>query len=193
VLSAFALMGPMPRANAQDATSVSPAPPQLFRPIPRAPERTRAAHLQFDAGLARLFVGQAIQGASRRLETQACRQVFTDFDDERGRSLESRLEVTQGDAADFLSQLWFVDASSARPCTVEWAAAYTTPGSRVIFVCGSRFADTSASLQGMAGEMVIIHEVLHALGLGENPPTSAQITGQVTRRCGGTCPRPGPK
>jgi len=31
---------------------------------------------------------------------------------------------------------------------------------------------------------VVIHEMLHALGLGENPPTSEEITRQVVKRCG---------
>jgi len=30
----------------------------------------------------------------------------------------------------------------------------------------------------------MIHEALHTLGLGENPPTSAEITERVLARCG---------
>jgi len=33
-------------------------------------------------------------------------------------------------------------------------------------------------------EAVIIHETLHSLGLGENPPTSDEITRRVFSRCG---------
>jgi len=33
-------------------------------------------------------------------------------------------------------------------------------------------------------EMILIHELLHTLGLGENPPTSLEITARVTERCG---------
>ncbi len=32
---------------------------------------------------------------------------------------------------------------------------------------------------------MIIHESLHSLGLGENPPRSQDITSRVTERCGG--------
>jgi hypothetical protein len=32
-------------------------------------------------------------------------------------------------------------------------------------------------------QMVVIHEVLHTLGLGENPPSSDQITRRVDLRC----------
>jgi hypothetical protein len=31
---------------------------------------------------------------------------------------------------------------------------------------------------------LIIHEELHSLGLGENPPSSQAITAQVIARCG---------
>jgi hypothetical protein len=31
---------------------------------------------------------------------------------------------------------------------------------------------------------MVIHEMLHSLGLGENPPSSREITKQVTARCG---------
>jgi hypothetical protein len=30
---------------------------------------------------------------------------------------------------------------------------------------------------------IVIHESLHALGLGENPPSSRDITNRVERRC----------
>ena len=32
-------------------------------------------------------------------------------------------------------------------------------------------------------EAVLIHELLHSLGLGENPPDSAAITDRVMARC----------
>ena len=39
-------------------------------------------------------------------------------------------------------------------------------------------------LVAKGGEILLIHELLHSLGLGENPPTSAQITNTVMARCG---------
>jgi hypothetical protein len=53
----------------------------------------------------------------------------------------------------------------------------------LIRVCGNRFT-WSFSQNSTATEIVVIHEFLHALGLGENPPTSAAITERVTLRCG---------
>jgi len=32
-------------------------------------------------------------------------------------------------------------------------------------------------------ESLVIHEVLHTLGLGENPPASVEITRRVEARC----------
>ena len=32
-------------------------------------------------------------------------------------------------------------------------------------------------------EAFIIHETLHSLGLGENPPASGEITSRVMKRC----------
>lgn len=32
-------------------------------------------------------------------------------------------------------------------------------------------------------EAIVIHEMLHSLGLGENPPTSDYITSRVMERC----------
>jgi hypothetical protein len=63
------------------------------------------------------------------------------------------------------------------------------PGLPTVFVCpagsatpGSRFAGVQARNPNLADYMVI-HEMLHTLGLGENPPTSLQITERVIERC----------
>jgi hypothetical protein len=34
-----------------------------------------------------------------------------------------------------------------------------------------------------AAEFIVIHELLHTLGLGENPPTPQDITRRVKARC----------
>jgi hypothetical protein len=46
----------------------------------------------------------------------------------------------------------------------------------------SRFAKVQAETPSVA-EFMIIHEMLHTLCLGENPPTSFEITEQVMKRC----------
>jgi hypothetical protein len=49
-------------------------------------------------------------------------------------------------------------------------------------VCGKRFVQFDGNRAG--GEILLIHELLHALAVGENPPSSARITKAVMNRCG---------
>ena len=65
----------------------------------------------------------------------------------------------------------------------------TVPGSLPVFVCptgvghnNGRFAGIQVQEPAVA-EYMVIHEFLHTLGLGENPPTSFEITAQVRERC----------
>src|SRR5687768_7530038 len=63
--------------------------------------------LQIDQGdrWARLAVHTAIEGAYRRLASPTCRQVFYDFMDARGTTLQDNLEATGRTAQDFLGAL----------------------------------------------------------------------------------------
>jgi hypothetical protein len=55
-------------------------------------------------------------------------------------------------------------------------------GASHVFVCGPRFL--SAWKRGPhLVEITVIHEVLHTLGLGENPPSSRAITNVVREHC----------
>jgi hypothetical protein len=84
-----------------------------------------------------------------------------------------------------VERVWFVDGSEARPCLKSDAlAAFTEPGSKVVHVCAATFARLAH--QSTAAEVLVIHELLHTLGLGENPPSSREITARVTARCGGS-------
>jgi hypothetical protein len=60
-----------------------------------------------------------------------------------------------------------------------------SPGVRRVFVC-SKFADVQLRQPGIA-ESMVIHEILHTLGLREAPqkgaPTSIEITQRVEARC----------
>jgi hypothetical protein len=51
----------------------------------------------------------------------------------------------------------------------------------VVFVCGNRFGE----LERLRAQRVVIHEMLHTLGLGERPPASGYIDRAVARRCKG--------
>jgi hypothetical protein len=134
---------------------------------------------------ARGAVRRAILGASSRLTRPGCQQIFTDFKDESGQSLLANLQSSTVTAAEYLlERVWFVDGSDTPQCLHDTRmAAFTTPGDKVVRVCATRFASRFTT-ETTAAEVIIIHELLHTLGLGENPPSSAEITRQVTARCG---------
>ena len=135
--------------------------------------QTMHERLQIPAGRAQVIVAQAIAEANRRLEDPWCRQVLTDFSDESGHTLLANLNAMKISVTGYLTLLWFVDAPDAALCRgAGTVAAFTQRGGRVVSICGSHFSDLPFSSR----EIVVIHEMLHSLGLGENPPTSAQIT-----------------
>jgi hypothetical protein len=134
----------------------------------------------FDDGEAKLAVRRAVEGASARLARPGCREVLSDFTDDAGERLELRLLANGRSPAQALARVRFFDDRTAPHCRAGTAMAFTHPGSQVIRVCGREFAKRNRE----AAEIILIHEFLHALGLGENPPTSAAITEQVDFRCG---------
>jgi len=137
----------------------------------------------FLTGMAGMTVAQALRGAMQRLWRPECQQVFEDFTDQAGRTLTTSLDATAQSPADVLAGLYFVDGDDTVRCrTDRLVAAFTTPGSRVIHVCGRQFIKLSS--QAKPREILLIHELLHSLGLGENPPTSSRITAAVMSRCG---------
>jgi hypothetical protein len=133
----------------------------------------------------RLYLIRAIDGAIRRLEASSCQQVFREFTATSGASLESVLAEAELSPRAALSRIRFVDGSQTPQCQThgDAIAAYTAPGYHVIFVCSDRFA-TRYRDQPKAAQMLVIHGLLHTLGLGENPPASGEITARVTKRCG---------
>ena len=127
-------------------------------------------------------VERAVEGAARRLENPECRRIFTDFRDGSGVALRERLEAQGVAAPDYLRRLVFTDGFGHRSCREGGALALTAPGSRVVYICGPRFQQAQAR-RAATGEVVVLHEALHTLGLGENPPDSQTITRQVEARC----------
>jgi len=124
----------------------------------------------------------AVEGARRKLLRDECRELLTGFRDLEGHTLAVNLEGQGQTADDYLQGLFFYDGSGKGRCQASGVAAMTTPGSRVILVCKG-FA--KAARRGLgAVENVVIHEMLHSLGLGENPPSSSEINAAVARRCG---------
>jgi hypothetical protein len=129
----------------------------------------------------RFAVARALDAAAHRLGRQGCQALLDEFADTSGRPLRASLEEVGLSAPEYLGRIFFYDAP-ARLCGTS-ALALTTPGSRAILVCGPRFA---REMRGNArqAEATIIHEALHSLGLGENPPSSDHISERVLARCG---------
>lgn len=125
-------------------------------------------------------VTRAADGAHERLGRAECQKLFTDFNDQEGRPLQEKLDTLKLSGQEFLRYVGFYEGYGRRRCGQASVMAFTQPGSLAVHVCPqiSRRAQETV-------EMILIHEMLHALGLGENPPTTYEITNQVTRRCGG--------
>lgn len=123
----------------------------------------------------------AREGAARRLADPRCAEVFRDFADDRGHPLQERLDAYGLTGPEYLSLIYFADGSDHGRCREENVLANTTPGSRRVSVC-RRFARVYREDRIWA-EVVVIHEALHTLGLGENPPTSSEISSHVVGRC----------
>ena len=131
----------------------------------------------FDAGA----VDRARNVAIRKLQDATCRKVFTDFKDTQGRTLQQNLEEWTADPADYVALVPFLDGSDQKLCRNTKTMLVAQPGVRRIYVCKA-FADFQVKEPGIA-ESMVIHEILHTLGLGENPPTSIEITQRVEARC----------
>ncbi len=126
-------------------------------------------------------VDRARAGAVRRLQQPECQKLFSDFKDSQGRTLQETLAEWAESPAAYVGLVPFVDGSSQANCRRPNVALSATPGIRRVFVCKA-FADFQLRQPGVA-ESMMIHEILHTLGLGENPPTSIEITQRVEARC----------
>jgi hypothetical protein len=148
--------------------SVVPAPPRYAIHIAQA---TTAFALH-----------RVLDGARARLTDPACQQVLDDFRDTEGHPLRARLERTGLSPEDYLGLVIFYDGQTHPRCAQEGIFAATSVGSRAVFVC-PRELQRVVQLNEAVAEATVIHEALHTLGLGENPPTSREITAGVLKRC----------
>jgi len=131
-------------------------------------------------GPAALEIMKALRGALRKLDNPACQQLLDDFTDREGRPLRDNLGSLT--PAEYLARLRIHDGEipkGSRRCASPGAAAFTAGGAAV-FVCGTNFQTRGRTFR----ENALIHEMLHTLGLRENPPSSAEISRRVAERCG---------
>jgi hypothetical protein len=134
----------------------------------------------YDAGT----VQRSLDRARGRLERPQCQRVFTDFQDASGRPLQDVLDRTGRSGAEHLGTLLFYDGSGQPRCATPRTLAFTWVGSQIVFVCAHQFVE-AARRDPLLADAALIHESLHSLGLGENPPSSSEITSRVISFCRG--------
>jgi hypothetical protein len=166
-----------PRAVALVAVLALPAGARVSAQDP--PVRVLGARPPgFDAA-----VRTAVADATAQLRRDPCRSILLEFRDERGRPLREGFDALGGDPEALLRTLIFVNGDNEAACRSVNVLAGTRPGSRVLHLCGRRFTRLQFRDPALAAT-VILHEALHSLGLGENPPSSVEITETVHARCG---------
>jgi hypothetical protein len=132
--------------------------------------------------IANYLMGEMLDKASGLLTEPGCGSVLTDFRDQQGKPLTDRLVALAVDIRTYVTMITFIDDSRHRHCA-SGAVAFTEPGGRVVRLCVDRLKEAWARDRTYT-LAVIIHELLHTLGLGENPPSSKEITSRVLARCG---------
>ena len=127
-------------------------------------------------------VAEAVADAAARLDTMPCALVLSDFVDTRtGRTLAENLALTGRTASEHVRALLFRRPPSLRPFGGRRVFAYTTPSSPVVFLCRDDLLRVQNQRRLLTS--VVLHEVLHTLGLQEDAPSSVAITERVLARC----------
>ncbi len=139
-------------------------------------------HVRFRSPARAEVARQAVAGAVRRLASDECRAVLTDFRDASGVRLAARLAAAGTSMEEWVRGVYFYDGNGRGSCHKRGVMAVTSAGSRVVFLCPA-FTFEQRRDPGLA-EALVIHELLHTLGLAENPPTSLEINRRVFERCG---------
>jgi hypothetical protein len=125
---------------------------------------------------------RALEGASRWLAQPKCQTLFLEFKDRRNLPLTAKLRELETDPEGYLRMVLFLDGAQSATCRRHGVLAFTTQGSRVVYLCGRDFE--RAWRRGVAEvQATVIHELLHSLGLGENPPSPREITHRIQQLC----------
>jgi hypothetical protein len=143
-----------------------------------AGERTNV-RLRVDAERRR--VEQVLEGAARRFDSASCAELLATFTDRDDRPLADALAASGRSASAYLDAILFYDGKHDERCGQKWILAVTMPGIRVVKICPAFLA--MSRWDPDEAEATLIHEALHTLGLGENPPSSRDITAQVLKHC----------
>jgi hypothetical protein len=128
-------------------------------------------------------VKRALALAVERLGSEECRSLYDDFRDASGVTLGEKLRRGSEEPAQHLRSLRWLNGAEHPLCRDRRVFLVTYVGARVVLVCPSQFGDLAVQRPGQAAGL-LLHEQLHTLGLGENPPASEDISRRVFARCG---------
>jgi hypothetical protein len=124
----------------------------------------------------------AVTGAMRRLGQQQCAALLDEMRARDGLPLSSHLQATGLGAREYLASLRFLDGTDEDRCHADsTTVAFTQPGSRVVYICSQRFS--ALPRNSITADVTILHEFLHSLGLGEDPPSPGAISRTVQEHC----------
>jgi hypothetical protein len=123
----------------------------------------------------------AREGAMRRLREPGCQRLLEEFRGADGSPLTAKLASFGVSADQYLAMIPFLDGTSRPLCQGGQSQLLTARGVARIAVCRP-FLQT-VDRERVTAEVYVIHEMLHTLGLGENPPSSQEITQRVKRQC----------
>ena len=127
-------------------------------------------------------IAEAVAEAGARLDAAPCALVLSDFVDSRtGLTLAENLAATGRTASEHVASLLFRSAPGLKPFPGRRVFAFTTPASPVVFLCRDDLLRVQNQRRLVTG--IVIHEVLHTLGLREDRPSSVAITERVLERC----------
>src|SRR5262245_47386879 len=157
-------------AAARDARAAEGAPED-------APFRVKG--LRGDAAWA---VKRVLIAVDALLADATCQEVLTDFHDASGRTLKDVFEGYDVSVRTYFRWISFSDGRDTKACRTTTTLAATERGSRVVFVCPTAFVEATMARPEEA-QATLIYEMLHSLGLGENPLSSREITARVQARC----------
>jgi len=133
------------------------------------------------AGMQGRTLDRARARAVALLQNEACRAVFTDFRDAEGRTLQEKLDAAGQTPAEYLGTVHFLNGEVQPLCRRSSVQMVTTGKSLYVYACPQlqQFDDRHPEIT----PLLVIHEALHTLGLGENPPTPMEITSRIAARC----------
>jgi hypothetical protein len=123
----------------------------------------------------------AREGAIRRLREPGCQLLLEELADAEGHPLTAKLASFGVSADQYLAMIPFLDGTGRPLCKGGQSQLLTARGVARVLVCPP-FLQT-VERERVTAEVYVIHEMLHTLGLGENPPTSQEITQRVKRQC----------